>query len=142
MRRNAKKFLAVTLAASMVMSGLSSNLLVAEATGTQGATIQLTDADVAELSGTTSVTRTSVHDPSIVKGDDAYYVFGSHMGVSKSTDLQNWTSVTNESTSSSLYGKETDGVVSVVSFNEAFLSNAYTGTVKTVIDGVETEVEL
>ncbi len=141
MRRNAKKFLAVTLAASMVMSGLSSNLLIAEATGTQGATIQLTDADVAELSGTASVTRTSVHDPSVVKGEDAYYVFGSHMGVSKSTDLQNWTNVTSESTSSTLYGKETDGVVSVVSYEEAYLSNAYTGTVKTVINGVETEVD-
>ncbi len=141
MRRNAKKFLAVTLAASMVMSGLSSNLLVAEATGTQGATIQLTDADVAELSGTTSVTRTSVHDPSIVKDGDSYYVFGSHMGVSKTTDLQNWTSVTGEDTSSTLFGKETDGEVSVVPYTEAYLSNAYTGTVKTVINGVETEVD-
>jgi len=141
MRRNAKKFLAVTLAASMVMSGLSTNLLVAEATGTQGATIQLTDADVAELSGMTSVTRTSVHDPSIVKDGDSYYVFGSHMGVSKTTDLQNWTSVTGEDTSSTLFGNETDGVVSVVPYTEAYLNNAYTGTVKTVINGVETEVD-
>lgn len=32
----------------------------------------------------------SVHDPSIVKDGDTYYVFGSHMAWAKSTDLQNW----------------------------------------------------
>lgn len=31
-----------------------------------------------------------VHDPSIVKGDDAYYIFGSHLAAAKSTDLINW----------------------------------------------------
>ncbi|QGH36784.1 family 43 glycosylhydrolase [Gracilibacillus salitolerans] len=38
--------------------------------------------------------RASVHDPSIIKGDDGtYYVFGSHIAVAKSTDLSNWNSI-------------------------------------------------
>jgi len=32
----------------------------------------------------------SVHDPSIIKVEDTYYVFGSHLAVAKSTDLMNW----------------------------------------------------
>ena len=40
-------------------------------------------------------TRVSVHDPSIVKDGDEYYVFGSHIDAAKSTDLQNWTRFTN-----------------------------------------------
>lgn len=36
----------------------------------------------------------SVHDPSIVKGDDgAYYIFGSHLAVARTEDLINWTYV-------------------------------------------------
>jgi len=37
-----------------------------------------------------SVRRVSVHDPSIVKDNGLYYVFGSHVGVAKSTDMKNW----------------------------------------------------
>ncbi|SFL73068.1 arabinan endo-1,5-alpha-L-arabinosidase [Gracilibacillus orientalis] len=38
--------------------------------------------------------RASVHDPSIIKGDDGtYYVFGSHIAVAKSNDLSNWNSI-------------------------------------------------
>ncbi|MBS4956211.1 MAG: family 43 glycosylhydrolase [Clostridium sp.] len=40
-------------------------------------------------------TRVSVHDPSIVKDGDEYYVFGSHIDAAKSTDLQNWIRFTN-----------------------------------------------
>lgn len=32
----------------------------------------------------------SVHDPSIVKDDDTYYVFGSHLAAAKSNDLMSW----------------------------------------------------
>lgn len=36
----------------------------------------------------------SVHDPSIIEGDDgAYYIFGSHLAVAKTEDLMNWTYV-------------------------------------------------
>jgi len=37
-----------------------------------------------------SVRRVSVHDPSIVKDNGHYYVFGSHMAAAKSDDLKNW----------------------------------------------------
>ena len=34
----------------------------------------------------------SVHDPSVVKGEDGqYYIFGSHLAVAKTGDLMNWT---------------------------------------------------
>ena len=32
----------------------------------------------------------SVHDPSIIKDNDTYYIFGSHMESAKSADLRNW----------------------------------------------------
>lgn len=36
----------------------------------------------------------SVHDPSIVRGEDGdYYIFGSHLAVAKTSDLMNWTYV-------------------------------------------------
>ncbi|OKP91904.1 endo-alpha-(1-_5)-L-arabinanase [Paenibacillus helianthi] len=35
----------------------------------------------------------SVHDPSVIKVDDMYYVFGSHLASAKSKDLMDWTQV-------------------------------------------------
>jgi len=35
----------------------------------------------------------SVHDPSVIKIGDEYYIYGSHMTAAKSTDLRNWTKV-------------------------------------------------
>ena len=35
----------------------------------------------------------SVHDPSVIKLDDLYYVFGSHLAAAKSKDLMNWSLV-------------------------------------------------
>ena len=32
----------------------------------------------------------SVHDPSVIKAGDTWYVFGSHLAAAKSTDLMNW----------------------------------------------------
>jgi len=40
---------------------------------------------------TLSANRVSVHDPSIVKDNGKYYVFGSHIATAKSSDLINWT---------------------------------------------------
>lgn len=43
---------------------------------------------------TKSLARVSVHDPSIRKSQDGvYYVFGSHLGGAKSTDLMDWFSL-------------------------------------------------
>lgn len=33
----------------------------------------------------------SVHDPSVIKTNSTYYVFGSHLAAAKTTDLMNWT---------------------------------------------------
>lgn len=87
----------------------------------------LTDEEVNELTKKVSYDRVSVHDPSVVYDNNgSYYIFGSHMGVAKSSDLKNWTNVTNESETSELFG---DANGQVLSYNEAFKSNAYTGTV-------------
>ena len=37
------------------------------------------------------VSRVMVHDPSILKADGTYYLFGSHLADAKSTDLMDWT---------------------------------------------------
>ncbi len=44
----------------------------------------------------TTPSRVSVHDPSIIKADDNYYVFGSHMADAKSSDLMDWTQMNND----------------------------------------------
>lgn len=49
-------------------------------------------ADETEINSPT-FTEGSVHDPSVIKVDDTYYVFGSHLGVSKTKDFMNWTTV-------------------------------------------------
>lgn len=48
----------------------------------------------------------SVHDPSVVKDGDTYYVFGSHIEAAKSQDLMNWSTFTNGYTTpdNALYG--------------------------------------
>lgn len=124
-----KRGFSIVLAAAMVISSLwgDGSLMTIQAEESGTASIRLTDEDVAALTGETSQERTSVHDPSIVVDEEGnYYVFGSHMGVSKSTDLENWTSVTSESTTSTLFG---NAAGKVVSYETAFTENAYTGQV-------------
>ena len=57
-----------------------------------------------------AISRVSVHDPSIVKDGDTYYIFGSHMAWAKSTDLVNWTTFTNNINSqySTLFAAEAE----------------------------------
>ena len=107
-KRFLSKLFSSVLAGSMVMSTLWGNLgtITAQAEESDAQTIKLTDADVESLTGDADYSRTSVHDPSVVYDNDGtYYIFGSHMGVSKSTDLENWTSVFSESEDSKLFGK-------------------------------------
>lgn len=61
---------------------------------------------------------TSVHDPSIVyePQNRQYYVFGSHVGVSKTADLRNWTGVAQTWAAVNEAGTVTNNVT----FNEAF----------------------
>ena len=39
--------------------------------------------------------RVSVHDPSVIKDGNTYYIFGSHIEAAKTNDLQNWTRFSN-----------------------------------------------
>lgn len=124
-----KRGFSVVLAAAMVISSLWGNgsLMTVQAEEKTSAAIRLTDEEVETLTGETSQERVSVHDPSVVVDEEGnYYVFGSHMGVAKSTDLENWTSVTSESTSSTLFG---NAAGEIVSYETAFTENAYTGQV-------------
>lgn len=45
-------------------------------------------------------TDVSVHDPSVIKVDDTYYVFGSHLAAAKTKDLMNWTLIASGATAS------------------------------------------
>ena len=57
-----------------------------------------------------AVSRVSVHDPSIVKANDTYYVFGSHLADAKSADLMKWSQMhtdyswNNSWTTNTIYG--------------------------------------
>lgn len=97
-----------------------------EVSADTGTATELTDGEIDNLLASTSKTRTSVHDPSIVKDPllGLYYVFGSHMGVSKTDDLMNWTSVTGQTSDSTLFGKMEGGEVVQASYDEAFLKCA------------------
>ncbi|SES08178.1 arabinan endo-1,5-alpha-L-arabinosidase [Gracilibacillus ureilyticus] len=35
----------------------------------------------------------SVHDPSVIRAEDTYYIFGSHLAAAKTEDLLNWTQI-------------------------------------------------
>ena len=43
-----------------------------------------------------SISRVSVHDPSIVEDNGHYYVFGSHIATAKSDDLINWQAISRD----------------------------------------------
>ena len=55
---------------------------------------ELTTAEAKKLYKATTKKRVSVHDPSIVydSATNRYYIFGTHRGCARTSDLQNWTS--------------------------------------------------
>lgn len=71
-----RKLISALLAAALALTGLQTGWKPENASAAAG-------------------TRVSVHDPSIIKDGDTYYVFGSHIDAAKSTDLRNWTRFTN-----------------------------------------------
>lgn len=143
MKKSLKCFLGVGLSITVLlaMAPFVQNGLSARAA--EKDRIILTDDDIDELCSDESFTRGSVHDPSVVDdGNGTYYVFGSHMGVSKTTDLMNWTSVTNESEGSPLFGAyDETGNLHTISYNQAFRDSTYNGTVTTNLNGVEIETD-
>lgn len=136
---------AIAMTATLLGSG-QTMIVDAEESQTKDATekVQLTDEDIKALTveKDDSFTRNSVHDPSVVDGKNGYYyVFGSHMGVSKTNDFMNWESVTGESATSTLFGApDANGVVQAVSFQQAFRNNQ-SNKVTILVDGVPTEVD-
>lgn len=75
-------------------SGTVTPAIEAEATEEAVATPEVFEEQPAEITDV-SYTRVSVHDPSIVKANGTYYLFGSHMAWAKSEDMMNWTNFTN-----------------------------------------------
>lgn len=66
---------------------------------------------------TTTPKRAWVHDPSIIKADNTYYIFGSHMADAKSADMINWTQINTDygnPTNDSVYGNV------IENFSESF----------------------
>ncbi|WP_059102580.1 LamG-like jellyroll fold domain-containing protein [Shouchella shacheensis] len=55
---------------------------------------------------TPNFSEASVHDPSIIKANDTFYAFGTHIEAAKSTDLMEWSNFTNGYTTpdNTLYG--------------------------------------
>ncbi|EAA0305076.1 endo-alpha-(1-_5)-L-arabinanase, partial [Listeria monocytogenes] len=45
----------------------------------------------------------SVHDPSVIKADDTFYIIGSHMQFAKSQDLMKWEQISNSVSEDTLF---------------------------------------
>lgn len=61
--------------------------------------------------------RAAVHDPSIIKADGQYYIFGSHMTAAVTDNLRNWTSIGNGYTPKNpVYGKNYDEGLAVFDY--------------------------
>lgn len=130
MRRRYQRRISILLIIALIAMNLIGVRLPISISAKETGMTLLTDEDVLELTKADKKNRTSVHDPSIVTNTDGtYYIFGSHMGVSKTNDLMNWEAVTNESLNSSLFGNS-DG--EIITYENAFIANAYTGTVNVV----------
>lgn len=128
--KSIRKILAVTLSVSMivptnVMYAADKNGGGGYETRIENGKIELTDADIENLYQKVNFQRQSVHDPSITVAEDGtYYVFGSHMGVAKTVDLQNWsdTPISNENENNAYYGvrntRASDRLVALFDFND------------------------
>ncbi len=89
-RVKTKKILSLLLAIAIVVSeSMIQNFFVKNEVRAEEM-IRLSDSDVEDIEKDISVNRVSVHDPSVVKDGDTYYIFGSHKAFAKSTDLINW----------------------------------------------------
>lgn len=119
--RNSYKITAVMLAAIIGCCGCAGTVeqnkkeeaetgIIEESVTQEGETVQETrqQEEAAQEMTEVSVSRVTVHDPSVVYDKGTYYVFGSHMAWAKSTDLMNWQSFTMNINSEypELFGRE------------------------------------
>ncbi|MBB3112348.1 arabinan endo-1,5-alpha-L-arabinosidase [Paenibacillus phyllosphaerae] len=88
------KTIALALLTAVFLSACSNNTPAKEESNTNNAASseQGTDDTAATNEGQAEPVfqNVSVHDPSVVKVDDTYYVFGSHLASAKSNDLMSW----------------------------------------------------
>ena len=83
-----RKAFATTLAAAVLvgtLAGCSSN-------ANSNASSNAKNSSDSSQTSATEIKRGESHDPSIVKANGKYYIFGSHLAWLKSDDLVNWTS--------------------------------------------------
>ena len=85
-RTTAKQIAAGIIAAAMLVGTL---------TGCSGNSSKQSSASSKAETSTASIKRGESHDPSIVKANGKYYIFGSHRAWLKSDDLINWSTFTN-----------------------------------------------
>ena len=86
-----RKAFATTLAAAVLvgtLAGCSSN-------ANSNASPNAKNSSDSSQTSATEIKRGESHDPSIVKANGKYYIFGSHLAWLKSDDLVNWTSFKN-----------------------------------------------
>ncbi|MDE6606728.1 MAG: glycoside hydrolase family 43 protein, partial [Lachnospiraceae bacterium] len=130
-KRIVKRILSTALAASMILGNIGipqglGNVRAEEVdidSIVSGKT-KVTDEEINDLYRKVTYTPQAVHDPSIIKGQDGqWYVFGSHRGAAKTSDLRNWENVNAES----LFG---DGSGNVLAPEAAFVNSLYTGTIQ------------
>lgn len=87
----------LALACALVIAGCGGGSGgAASSSSTAAATPAPTPAPVASTpapQAAVAFANVSVHDPDLIKVNDSYYVFGSHLAAAKSTDLMNWTRI-------------------------------------------------
>ncbi len=124
-KRVASKILGIVLATSMVIGNIGvprgADTVKAAAFDTTGKT-QVTDEELEKLYNEVSYRPQSVHDPSVIKVGDEYYVFGSHRAVAKTKNLTEWSSVGIDG----LFG---NGSGEVLDVNKAFEENLFHGNI-------------
>ena len=100
-----RRVLSTITSAAIVVSGLSvsSESVISAKAQTPGT--QLSEEMIEDMTSSKTVSRTSVHDPSIVYDESSgeYYIFGSHLAVSKTSDLENWTSIYHDDPDSGIF---------------------------------------
>ena len=78
-----------------------------------------------------AISRASVHDPSIIREGDTYYVFGSHLAAAKSEDLVNWEQLCKDyenPTDNAIYGNLTENFAETfewAGFNDGDCTGGY-----------------
>jgi len=87
-------------------------------------TITVADDPVAGITDSSAYNDYGVHDPSVIKADGAYYVFGSHLGAAKSIDLMGWTDVSNivdgDINTSTLFDTYNEEVAEGIAWNDGY----------------------